>query len=263
MGWCKTSPEAFWNRALSTYKAKQTFTAPSLYDIAKLKVRQVYRNNWCETKCLPQIIQQDLLTDWLKCDEVFPEVSDDEEELLMSRIKNENPFDPERPEPLSTECFVALMMHPLVIPDFVPDEYSHVHFKYFVKTNTITFAKKRLCMRCFQLDSQIYQPHSSNSWKQKNVRYCQHTDHNIVEDISIFIDVIWDTNNWCDNCITEPLFFIVDEDTCRSDYGLHTRKRSRFSNNYDTDDDSDNDYCHVRQMRGNITANEISDLCNL
>lgn len=250
LGWCNPNKQAKWNRSLNTYIGKQKYNAPSLFDICKLKVREVYRTNWSETMCLPKTIQQELLTDWLHCDEVFPELSDDEEDKVKEVIANENPFHPDRSLPLSTDCFVSLMMHPFEIPDFV-DEMAHVHFKYVVKTNVLNKAKQRLCMRCFGIESQMIKPYSENLWKQQNVTYYEHVDHNVISADEIFSDVIWDTDNWCDRCITEPLFFIVDKDTCRSDYGLHTRKRPTFWNDYSTDDDSDNDYCHIKRIKGN------------
>lgn len=238
-----------WNRMLETRKTKKTFSAPSLYEIAKLKVRETYRKHWNEVKCLPKVIQEELLVDWLQCGETFP-LSDSDEEDVKETIENERPFHPERIYPVSVNCFIALMSHPWEVPEFV-DDWAHVHFKYVVKQNYTTNTKNRMCTRCFQTDSLVFKPYSENIWQEKNIMYYLHTDHTVVDSEYVLEEVIWDSNNWCDYCITEPLFFIIDKETCRVDYGLHTRKRSNFWNDYSTDDDSDIDYCSVKRIKGN------------
>lgn len=242
-----------WNRMLETRKTKKTFSAPSLYEIAKLKVRETYRQNWDEIKCLPKTIQNELLVDWLQCGETFP-LSDSEEDKVKQLVRYEEPFDPNRTLPVSPSCFIALMEYPWEVPEFT-DEWAHVHFKYVVKTNYNTNARNRMCTTCFHEKSLCFKPYSENLWKQNNETYYLHTDHNVVEGEYVLEEVVWDSNNWCDFCITEPLFFIVDKDTCKSDYGLHTRKRPNFWNDYSTDDDSDIDYCNIKRIKGN----EIDD----
>ena len=239
-----------WNRVLLTQKGKSKFTAPSLYEIAKLRVRDLYRQNWGEIKCLPQTIQNELLTDWFQCGEIFP-LSSDEEDTLKEIIARNDPFHPDRPHALPTECFIALMSHPEEVPSIAYEE-NHVHFHYIVRRNIVKKTNSRMCTRCFYAESNFVKPYSENLWKKWGVLYFEHTDHSIILGENLLDEVIWDPDNWCDFCITEPLFFIVDKEECRAQYGLHTRKRSsRFWDDYSTDDDSDTDYCCVKQVKGN------------
>ena len=249
---------------LLTRTKNSKFTAPDLYAIAKLRVRDLYRKNWNLTKDLPKKIRDELLTDWFQCREIFPMSSDDEDEVKET-IASAHPFHPDRPDALSTKCFFALMSHPYEIPDF-SDEENHVHFHYVIRRRTVkkdfsdenVIQENKMCTRCFYADSQFSKPYSENLWKQNRVLYFENTDHAVVKAENILEDVIWDPNNWCDFCVTEPLFFMMDKVECRTQYGLHTRKRSStFWDDYSTDDDSDTDYTCVKQVKGNSIDNTM------
>ena len=227
----------------------------SLYELAKLKTRELYRFNWqVIIDDLPRSIQNELLTDWLQCDEQMP--SSDEEISHILAFFTHRYINWER---LSTEEFLYIMQHPEDVPDFA-FEKNHCHLKFWTMTRPWdTTWKKRLCEPCFVSESKFYKPWSANMWKERDVMFMKTTDHCIVDGHKLLPDFLWDPRNWCERCISTPLFTIYDEYDCRLFFDMHTRKRTfnYYDSEYSSDDDSDVEYCSVKTVKGNSVDNTL------
>ncbi|QNL09583.1 hypothetical protein [Clinch densovirus 1] len=227
----------------------------SLYEISKFKARETYRFNWqIIINSLPKIIQRELLTDWLKCDEQLPSSEDEIDTILQffsNRIVNW--------EHLSTEEFLHIMQHPDEVPDFA-FEKNHCHLRFWTMTRPWdTTWKKRLCYACFVSESKFYKPYSANVWQEMGVIFNETKDHCIVDGDKLLSEFLWESRNWCERCICVPLFTIFDEDDCRMFFNMHMRKRTfnYYDSDYSSDDDSDIDYCYVKTIKGNFVDNTL------
>ena len=112
-------------------------------------------------------------------------------------------------------------------------------------------------MFCFWI--KVLKPYSENLWKERGVIFTETKDHCIVDGDELLPEFLWDARNWCERCISTPLFNIFDEEDCRMFFNLHNRKRTFhfYDSDYSSDDDSDIEYCYVKQVKGNSVDNVL------
>lgn len=226
----------------------------SLYELSKLKVRETYRYDWKHVKdSLPKTVYVELLEDWLKCEEELPE-SDDDYERVINYFSNKSINWRE----LTDEEFVYVMRHPNEVPEFAYEK-NHIHLNYYIyRSVNNPNCERRLCEACFSYLSKFYKYYSGNLWQEQGIMFDHVKDHCIVEGDELLEEFVWKAKNWCDNCPTAALFNIIDEEDCRFFYNLHTRKRTfNCDSDYDTDDDSDVEYCFRRPVRGHFIDNTL------
>lgn len=204
------------------------FKVKSLYAIAKQKVKSVYVNNWAETNVLPKPLQQDLLNEWLYCDETIHNLADHPEPFMEGSWEDIQPITP--------QVFVWLMTHPDEVPTFVYEK-THVVFTYYIKKDFKNNLSWRLCKDCFSRISKYYSPCSANKWLEQEIGYTKITNHQIVNGENVLKDIIWDCYSWCDECTCATLFNIYDEFDCGTEYDFHRYKRTKW----DTDSESDSE----------------------
>lgn len=240
---------------MSGAKKVKVHQPKSLFELSKLKTRDTYRFNWqVIINSLPKTIQLELLSDWLKCNEQLP--SSDEE---LDRILEFFATRTIRWERLSTEEFLYIMQHPEEVPDFA-FEKNHCHLKFWTMTRPWDSEwKKRLCEPCFVSESKFYKPYSENLWKERGVIFTETRDHCIIDGDDLLSEFLWDARNWCERCISTPLFNIFDEDDCRMLFDMHTRKRTfnYYDSEYSSDDDSDVEYYYVKKVKGYSVDNVL------
>lgn len=210
----------------------------SLYQLAKNKVREVYRWNWRETKCLPRTIKQDLLDDWLNGNVV-------DIECKRSRI---TASEWSSLLPMSTETFIDLMCHEEMVPSFASEE-NHIIYDYFFWENRE--GGKRLCNYCYAKRSKFFKSYSNNYWGVMGWKFSRVEIHEVIEGATILEDLIWNPSSWCEECISEPLFDIIDEYDCKGNYNYHSKYKCYDSSD---DDDRENSYAYNKTR---IVGNKI------
>lgn len=226
------------------------FSCLPLIDICKKKVMKIYQNNWTEIAGnVTKKLEKDLLEEWLRTDETMDEflMSDPALDLCCSSWEDLLPISP--------QVFVHLMCHPNEIPSFV-FEKTHVVFHYYIKTNYQDTNKIRLCSDCFPRESKYYDPCSANYWFRDNIIYKKCISHNVINGDEILEKIIWDQYSWCDRCTITPLFNLLDDNDCCTEYNFHhSRKRPWDS---DSDDSCDNFNCSHSQsiVKGNRRSDE-------
>ena len=203
-------------------------------------VRSVYKNHWKYTKVLPRIIQTDLLREWLNGDYVIQDtqsnrISVSEWSSLM---------------PMNVQTFVDLMSLPYELPSFAVED-NNIIFEYFEWKEGSKITK--LCPYCYGIKSKFYRNYSENYWKYMNWRFYKIEEHLQVHINDILEELIWDLTNWCELCVMEPLFDIIDGFQCNMDFAYHCKRR----NLYDSDSDTSDDSYDKRVSR--ITGNSICD----
>lgn len=217
------------------------YSPKTLYALAKKTVRNVYKNHWNETKVLPKSIQRELLKDWLRCDETLPE-SGDELDKIVERMEDGW----ESLLPMCPAIFIHLMRLPNEVPPFAY-ERNHIIWNYYKWTDD--GIEKKICANCFVNIGQRYKPFSANLWFDKNWSFERIEDHTMLSGDELLEDLIWLAENWCVNCIYEPLWeHIFDDADCLAEYDYHFKRRRRWSS---SSEDSDIDFCKTTAVKGN------------
>lgn len=204
------------------------FSCLTLFNLAKNKVRSVYRDHWSETNVLPIRIQRDLLSEWLQCEEPMDNIAAQMEDATWREL-----------QPITPQTFVWLMSHPQEYPAFA-FEKNHIVFNYYIKLNYQMKHDRdgvRLCSDCFSRTSKYYQPYSANLWLRKNEVYKKVTGHTVVHGDDLLEHVIWEGKNWCDECTCAPLFNVLSTWECEEEYDYHVYKKRAWA--YDSDDSDD------------------------
>lgn len=215
----------------------------TLYDICKHRVQVVYKNNWDETKILPQSVQHELLLSWLRCEETVPE-SDEDIEKILENMKDGW----EAMKPISPLMFLYLMRLPDEIPPFA-NYRNHVIWDYYEWHKGGEMEK--LCSPCMSSKSQFYKPWSANLWLENDWIFKHVEDHDVYRDYELLEKLIWDESNWCSNCLIEPLWeHILDDDDCLEDYDYHMRKRRRWDTSSSEDEEDDISYRRLTNVVG-------------
>lgn len=230
------------------------FSCLSLFNLTKNKVKKVYQNHWSETNCLPKILQKDLLEEWLRCDEVCPELMMPDPALMLCCSSWEELL------PICPQTFVYLMCHPPEVPSFV-FEKNHIIYDYYTKSDYECTYKSRLCSNCFPLVSRYYYPYSANLWLRDNIIYKHCKSHSVINGDEVLEKVIWENNSWCDNCSITPLFKLLDDNDCYSEYDFHHSSKRRWDS--DSDDSCDNYNCSRSEniIKGNRSSDEYFKTC--
>ena len=222
---------------------KKTFQPKSLYDIAKKRVRVVFKDDWQHTKVLPKRIQRELLLDWMRCDETIPE---SDEYITKTLEAMENGW--EYLKPISTETFLHLMRLPNEVPPFAY-ERNHVIWDYYEWHQGLHLEK--LCNCCMVFESKFFEQYSANFWLENNWQFKRIQDHDVYSGEILLENLIWNRDNWCSRCITEPLWEnILDDEDCLYQYNYHLRKKRQYDDS-SSEDESDIDYRRVSNVVGN------------
>lgn len=217
----------------------------TLYNMAKKGVKTIYKNNWNETRVLPTQIQHELLISWLQCDETIPESDEDIEKMVSSM---EHGW--EKMKPIGPTMFLYLMRLPNEIPPFA-NERNHVIWDYYIWKEGNKESK--ICNCCIGKKGQFYKPYSANMWLEKGWTFTHIEDHSMYDSEELLENLIWDSDNWCSNCITEPLWtHILDDDDCMEEYDYHLKRRRTWSSS--SSDDSDINY----RRESNVIGNRMS-----
>lgn len=221
----------------------KVYQPKTLYDISKRRVQEVFKNNWDQTKELPTSIQHDLLLAWLRCDETIPE-SEEELEKIVAAMEDGW----ESMKPINPRMFLFLMRLPNEVPPFAM-ERNHVIWDYYEWHKGSKMEK--ICADCMGAKSGFYKPYSANLWLDNNWQFRRIEDHDMYDGSELLDKLIWDEDNWCSNCITEPLWVhILDDDDCLDDYDYHLRKRRRWDESSSEEEDDIN-YRRVTNVIGN------------
>lgn len=223
-------------------KQYQLTAESTLYNMARKAVKMVYKNNWDETKILPKTLQQDMLISWLQCDESIPE---DEEDIY--RITRAMDDGWESMKPINSTMFLYLMRLPDAVPPFAY-ESNHIIWDYFVWIEGVT--EKKICEFCMTTKGQPYRPYSANLWLENGWTFKRIQDHSVLCGDEILDCLIWDKENWCNECITQPLWVhILDDDECLDEFQYHLKRRRRWSSS--SSEDSDIEYKRETNIVGN------------
>lgn len=167
--------------------------------------------------------------EWLDTDDESPHSADF---LLDMRKHFLDMWDWTVASPLPSDIYACIMQLPVSYSSFFLEDPSHFVGKRYIKTvsNSPEYC---LCEPCFNRDMDydraIYSVEKTHSvWK--------------INEAFRYVRDPW---NWCANCVTTPLFTILNEDMCRDRNNLHKRRRSSHMfwryDAYHTDDDSDSD----------------------
>lgn len=224
----------------------------TLYNMAKHGVKTVYKNNWNETKILPTQIQHELLISWLRCEETIPESDEDLERIVQTM---ENGW--ESMKPIGPIMFLNLMRLPDEVPPFAY-ERNHIIWDYYVwKKGDV---QSKICGGCMGSKGQFYKPWSANMWLEKGWTFTMIQDHSMIDGDKLLKDLIWNEDNWCSECIIEPLWeHILDDDDCLDTYDFHLRRRRRWSSS--SSEDSDIDYRREINVLGNRMSPTLYSIC--
>lgn len=206
------------NNGIKTYQLGNQAT---LYNMAKQGVKMVYKNHWNETKVLPMQIQHELLLSWLHCEETIPESDEDIKGILREMEEGWESL-----KPITPTKFLYLMRLPQGIPPFA-HEKNHVIWDYYIWTEGMR--ERKICEFCFAKKGQFFKPYSANMWFERRWLFAHIEDHDIYNGDEILDNLIWDSDNWCNECIYEPLWLhILDDDTCLEEYDYHLKRRRRW-----------------------------------
>lgn len=221
----------------------EKFNPKPLRRLAMNAVQRVYKHNWSLVNDIPKTLQDELLEEWLQCDESVP-VTDEDLGRVQRFVKNRW----QEMRPWCPQVFVYLMMLPNEVPSFA-DEDNHIIYEYYVWKKLDS--EMNLCMPCYVSVGKNYKQFSANYWLEQGWQFYKVKDHVRVSGEDI-LDVLWSRASWCDRCICEPLIEdIVDYGECCDDYGYH-RKR-RCGRCYDSSSDSESDI--ETQSRSLISGN--------
>ncbi|AAO38889.1 non-structural protein NS-3 [Blattella germanica densovirus 1] len=197
----------------------------SLKDLCKQAVLKYYRWNWKKTEVLPVTLQNELLTDWLKCDEVvleeFEELNErahqcDYEVNVWRRIK----------QIMCPQIYVGLMEHPDTVPQFAFD-HSHiittsiVWYKEEYNSETESYERERLCSQCWYRMANPRADDSADQWYMNGWTFGREYSHYCVCSKEDVLDIIQDKNNWCAICVTQSLIDILTYDECVAETEFH------------------------------------------
>lgn len=224
---------------VTTYRLGQDAT---LYNMAKHGVKTVYKNNWNATKVLPTQIQHELLISWLRCDETIPDSDEDLERIVKSM---EDGW--ESMKPIGPSMFLNLMRLPDKVPPFAY-ERNHIIWDFYIwRQGTV---ESKICSYCFGAKGKFYKPWSANMWLEKGWTFTRVQDHSMISGDMLLENLIWDEDNWCSQCIIEPLWdHILDDEDCLYDYDYHLKRRRRWSSS--SSEDSDIECRRETNMLGN------------
>lgn len=213
---------------------------------------------------IPKKISDELQEDWLKCDEILePEITPEAKKDAIDNVFIEMSLPIERRSPfwqLSTEKFLWLMGLNLDdLPDFFHGNTYHVLKNYYVQIRN--GKPHNLCEFCYISESKFYKPYSNNVWQELGITYTKTRTHDVVRNGQVLVeDVLWNAENWCNRCITQPLFRVLDsKEDCMWETPFHNRKRTYrcYESDYSTDDDSDaDDYVEMKFIKGNTVPDE-------
>lgn len=214
----------------------------TLYNMAKHGIKMIYKNNWNETKVLPTQIQHELLVSWLRCEETIPDSDDDLERIIKSM---EDGW--ESMKPISPSMFLSLMRLPDEVPPFA-HERNHVIWNFYIwKKGEV---ESKICYCCIGAKGQFYKPWSANMWLENGWTFKHVQDHSMIDGDKLLEQLIWDEDNWCSECISEPLWeHILDDDDCLDEYDYHLKRRRRWSSS--SSEDSDIEYRRETNVLGN------------
>lgn len=233
------------------FKHKKIYQPKTLRDIAKTRVRDVYRNHWNETKILPTSLQHELLLAWLRCDESMPESDEDLERITAAM---EDGW--ESMKPIGPKMFLYLMRLPDAVPPFA-QERNHIIWNFYEWNDNGNI--KKICGCCLCAKGQFYKPYSANMWLDNGWSFKHIQDHSMLDGDQLLENLIWDEDNWCSSCITEPLWeHILDDDDCLDEYDYHLKRRRRWSSS--SSEDSDIDYRRVDNVVGNRMCSNMYNI---
>lgn len=219
----------------------------TLRSLALRAVQITFRHNWNLTNVLPVSLQRELLLLWLRCEESIP--TDDED---LNKIFERIPSNWCDSRPVCAQTFVDLMsLSDDEVPHFC-DELNHVVYDYIVQCFYGSTIEKSLCEICYIKLGKPYLPYSANYWFDQGWYFKRIKAHEVVHAENILMNVIWNADNWCKECVTEPLFDIKDEWNCEMDTDFH-RKTRRIS-------DSDDEDSIIFSYTNPIVGNKIDDV---
>lgn len=143
---------------------------------------------------LPSTLKRNIKTIWkdsiLYCDEQLPE------DFKYENLDINN---------LSKTDVIAIMQCKEILP-FVDEDENHISFEYYIYQDDIEDThSKNICTRCtMDLNIHINRP---DGWMHcSGKRLTMVTSFEIHGAESTMQEVIWNTDNWCDNCAIRPLF---------------------------------------------------------
>lgn len=193
----------------------------SLFDSCKRKVINKYKSDICVLEnVLPTSVYQEIVSDFLKCDEIL-ELTDDEQNEFYDIIQDTDLFKPDHLTEGSLKLRLSIQLfHPYYYNfyhefDFI-DEICHINYSYY-HIKKIGEGEKDICERCFLINYNPNLLYSWNIWDSNNMIIVKIIRHEKVNGENVYSEIIHDfKNNWCDKCKIEPLFIINNTDNCNS-----------------------------------------------
>lgn len=210
---------------------------------------------------VPATVNRELQEEWLRCDEILePEKTPETKKDAIDDVLIEMSLPEDRRNPywqLSNEKFLWLMgldtKEKDKLPDFFHGNAFHVIKNYYIQVRN--GQRHNLCEFCYVCESKFYKPYSSNLWEDLGVSYSEAKTHDVIRDgVTLIEEIIWQAENWCSRCITQPLFRVLDKDECMWETLFHNRMRTKrvYEDGYSTNDDSDaDDYVEMKFIKGN------------
>lgn len=130
---------------------------------------------------------------------------------------------------LPPDCYAYIMNSEY--PMFFMEDPCHFIENYIVKYREGPDHHIRLCQACFERDLDF----ATSSY--------MHVYDHTVKRGHYTMTYFKDEKHWCANCVTKPLFTMLNLNLCKEMYHLHSRKRSPMFWSYmnDSSDDSDSD----------------------
>lgn len=229
------------------------FNPVSLYDQCK---RNVLVNHVFDFEklagTLPKSIYEELIQDWLRCDETL-DFSDDVIDEMYSFINDSDLFCSDntwdKPSFLMRRCILGFSQEMYEnYPEFHfihSNTYNHINIEYYIK-GQVGLPNRLICAPCFRKTSQYELPFSKELWARDNIYYSHLHEHSMVHADDVYKDIIKRKMNWCDLCYIEPFFRITDPNECDSTGHL-----------YDTPifniviDDYESDHYEIYDVKGN------------
>lgn len=189
----------------------------SLKSIVKRAVLKIYQYDWDKTKILPVTLQDELLTDWLKCDEELLEDFEAENEFLLERGYTVNVWRRIK-RIMCPQVFEGLMNYPSITVKFA-DNWNHIvtnSIWWYVDGDEIG----KLCENCWVRMANPSALDSAVQWELRGWSFIKEHSHYIVsaEDV---IDQIHDRLTWCHICVYASLIDIFTYEECESETSFH------------------------------------------
>jgi hypothetical protein len=114
----------------------------------------------------------------------------------------------------------------------------------------------RVCEMCFINTTRLTKNLALSRWGESNGdwQFYHERKHTRLNSNLIFEKIVQKKEHYCDLCLVEPLFFILDRVECMSQYEYHERCRTKVFESYDDSDcssdssDSEYEYTEVTRM---------------